>query len=582
MEYTKQDEILEKIKTFYKTLYSSRDETLTNVDLDDILTAVNIPKLNVNDASLLEKDITLEEAGIALKKMKNNKTPGPDGFTSEFYKFFWKDIGNFLIRSWKFAFETKELSTTQRQGVITILPKGDKPREFLKNWRPISLLNVSYKILSSILAERMKTVLSKLIHTDQKGFMSGRYISDNTRIIYDILQTTKEKNIPGMLLLVDFEKAFDSISWNFMYKCLNFFGFGQTYTAWIKLLYNNVKLCVIQSGIFYDFFNIERGCRQGDPISPYLFNLCVEILAIMIRENTSIKGIMIGDREYCLLQYADDTCLFLDGSEKSLKSALDLLFQFSKFSGLKPNIDKTQVVWIGNKIGSDERYCRNYKLNWNNSDFVALGITFSADISDIVTINFNTKLDKMRKEILQWSKRNLTTLGKITVVKTLILPKLTHLFFSLPSPKPDVLKDINDMFFSYIWNNKRDKVSRKQMIKDYGDGGCRMIDIYSYIKALKLTVFRRLITSDCDWAPLFSEICSCDVEKLVKFGDEYPLICSNKTSNNYWKEALLIVHEYIATIEKSVPSPIVNQFYTIPRFVSITKLFALKYSMKNA
>ena len=129
----------------------------------------------------------------------------------------------------------------------------------------------------------MKTVLSKLIHTDQKGFMSGRYISDNTRIIYDILQTTKDKNIPGMLLLVDFEKAFDSISWNFMYKCLNFFGFGQTYTAWIKLLYNNVKLCVIQSGIFSDFFNNERGCRQGDPMSPYLFNLCVEILAIMIR-----------------------------------------------------------------------------------------------------------------------------------------------------------------------------------------------------------------------------------------------------------------------------------------------------------
>ena len=111
------------------------------------------------------------------------------------------------------------------------------------------------------------------------------------------------------------------------------------------------------------------------------------------------------------------------------------------------------------------------------------------------------------------------------------------------------------MFFSYIWNNKRDKVSRKQMIKDYGDGGCRMIDIYSYIKALKLTVLRRLITSDCDWAPLFSEICSCDVEKLVKFGDEYPLICSNKTSNNYWKEALLILHEYISIIEKKCTEP---------------------------
>ena len=112
----------------------------------------------------MNSEITLTEAGKILKEMINNKPPGPDGFTTEFYKFFWRDIGTFLLPSWISAFETNELSQTQRQGIIAILPKGNKPREFLKNWRLISLLNVSYKILSGILAAILKSVLPFLIH----------------------------------------------------------------------------------------------------------------------------------------------------------------------------------------------------------------------------------------------------------------------------------------------------------------------------------------------------------------------------------------------------------------------------------
>ena len=119
------------------------------------------------------------------------------------------------------------MSITQQQGVITILPKPNKPREYLKNWRPISLLNVSYKILSSCIASRSKSVLHHLIHEDQKGFLSGRFIGENTRLTYNILQDCKSNNIPGMILIIDFEKAFDSISWKFINKVLDFFNFGE-------------------------------------------------------------------------------------------------------------------------------------------------------------------------------------------------------------------------------------------------------------------------------------------------------------------------------------------------------------------
>ena len=224
-------------------------------------------------SSKLEGLISYTEAAMALKVMKNNKSPGPDGYTVEFFKYFWKDIGDFLIRSLNCGFRKEELSITQKQGIITILPKANKQRKFLKNWRPISLINVSYKILSSCIANRIKLVLPYLIHEDQKGFLSGRYIGENTRITYDVLHAAKTNNIPGMLLIIDFEKAFDSISWNYMYKVLNFFKFGHDIKKWIQIINTDVNLCVIQSGFFSKFFKIERGCRQGDPASPYIFNL---------------------------------------------------------------------------------------------------------------------------------------------------------------------------------------------------------------------------------------------------------------------------------------------------------------------
>ena len=131
-----------------------------------------------------------------------------------------------MTRLINYAFKKGELSVTQRHGKITCIPKEGKSRQFLKNWRPISLLNVVYKIASGVIAKRLKSVISKIIDNDQTGFLEGRYIGENTRLVYDIMQYTEERNIPGMLFLIDFEKAFDSVTWTFMFKVLKFFGFG--------------------------------------------------------------------------------------------------------------------------------------------------------------------------------------------------------------------------------------------------------------------------------------------------------------------------------------------------------------------
>ncbi len=165
-----QKDILLEVKSFYVNLYSCRDKDQTDVDLDILLQEETVPKLDVAERDILEVPLTLSELSATLKLMKNDKSPGPDGYTVEFYKVFWSDLKCFILRSFLAGKDKGELSITQKQGVISIIPKGDKPREFLKNWRPISLLNVSYKLLSGCIAQRIKNVLDKLIHENQKGF----------------------------------------------------------------------------------------------------------------------------------------------------------------------------------------------------------------------------------------------------------------------------------------------------------------------------------------------------------------------------------------------------------------------------
>ena len=198
-----------------------------------------------------------------------------------------------------------------------------------------------------------------------------------------------------------------------------------------------------QGGNFSDSIKIHRGCRQGDPIASQIFIICAEILSLKLKSNTNIKGININEKEVKLSQFADDTSLILDGSEKSLSAAMLDITKFGNLSGLKMNFSKTQVIWIGSKKYSNDRLCPEHNLQWGLTKFNLLGIDFDVNLHNIPKIYFDKKLTRLKSIMTKWSKRNLTPFGKITIFKSLLISQMNHLFISLPNPDENFLQQLH-------------------------------------------------------------------------------------------------------------------------------------------
>ena len=490
---SKDREILYEAKTFYESLYSSRIDQGAGIIEDNIFFPEdNEIKLSYNQQMSCEGLLSSEECLESLKTMESGKSPGTDGLPAEFYKVFWNDVSTFLIDALNLSFSKGYLSISQRRGLITLLPKKNKPQQYLKNWRPITLLNCDYKIAAKAIATRLKKVLPYLIDNDQTGFLKGRFIGENIRLINSVIDYAEKQNIPGLLLFVDFEKAFDTLEWTFVEKTLSFYNFGASIKFWIKLFYNDITSCIQNNGWSSDFFQLGRGVRQGCPLSPYLFILCVEILANAIRNNDEIKGICILDSECKVSQYADDTTLILDGADNSVKHSLNLLDSFAELSGLKVNYEKTEALWIGSLCLQGRTIETNKNITWSFHKVKALGVWFSTIKEESAMLNFQEKSEKISKIIENWQFRRLTLLGKITVIKSLLASQLVYVLSPLPTPN-GYLKEINSLLYNFLWDGKGDKIKRTQMINDYTKGGLKMLDIVSFNNALKAKWVQRLL-----------------------------------------------------------------------------------------
>ena len=500
-------DISKEQNAFYEKLYQEQEVSIEDEEIikNFFIESETVPKLNEDMKIMCEGQITNEECKDAIKSMQNFKSPGTDGLQIEFYKIFWNDVSDLVLNSFKTSYSKQEMSISQKQSIITLLPKKDKDTKYLKNWRPISLLNTDYKIMTKCIANRLKKVLPHIIHSNQTGFLQNRYIGSNIRLLLDIIDYTEYENKPGLIFTVDFEKAFDSFSWKFLDKVLAYFNFGESFKTWINTFHTNISSCILNNGWSSEFFYIKRGARQGCPISPYLFLLCAEILGIGIRHSQTIKGIKIKEEMFIIAQFADDTQIILDGSSESLNETIKLLQNFEEISGLKVNFEKSELVKLGTLKGQNINMTKDIKIAEESFKVLGINIPINGNFKKLTDLNFKPAVQKIKNIINSWSKRSLTLIGKTVIIKTLILPQFLYQLTNLPSPPNEMMNEIDDTIFKFLWDGKRAKIKRSQLYLDSSKGGLGIPNIFAYSHSLKIKWLKYLLDSSFigDWKRLF-------------------------------------------------------------------------------
>ena len=472
---------------FYERLY-----TASNYDdsHDQIFLTNLVPKITEDERMLCENEINLNELTTCLRKMKLNKTPGTDGLTVEFYLYFWDDIKILVHESLIYALQCKRLSCDQKRGILRLIPKKGKDLTHIKNWRPISLLNTDYKILAHVLSNRLQSVLPNIISIDQSGYIKNRSISTNIRSIFDVIDHVENNNLSSLLVFIDFEKAFDKLNWTFIQKALKQFGFGPILREWVQILYTDIESCIINNGVTTKYFKIKSGIRQGCPLSALLFVIAVELLTISIKNNNLIKGFKLGNKTFKITQLADDTTLFLNDIP-SLKEALNLLTKFKNTSGLKLNESKTEVLQIGIPLTLNYSL---YKLRWEKERIYALGTWFYKDNKSSIKHTYEDRLELLATILNSWSRRKLTWLGKITVLKTMCISKINYAISTIETPDW-FIERAKSLFNTFLWGGKPARIKINVMCNDYPNGGLRMTNLNQYIKAQKISCIKRLLTN---------------------------------------------------------------------------------------
>ena len=304
------------------------------------------------------------------------------------------------------------LGYSQRKGIITLIFKNGE-RENLQNWRPITLLNIDYKLITTVLANRLQKVLHILINEDQVGYVKGRRGTDVARLIQDVIDFANTQPAEWCLFFVDFHKAFDTLEWNFIQNCLKAYGFKAGFVKWVALIYTEIFNKVILNGWLTDNIFPSRGVRQGCPLSALLFILAIEMIAIKLRDTELIQGISVGqaNKEIKIAQLADDMTLFVK-NKKSAHIALEMIDDFGEKSGVKLNKDKTKALWLGK--GNPSHIVLD--IPWADSFVKSLGIYFSRHTKISNDLNWSEERILKIKRILDlWKGRYLTYKGKIVM-----------------------------------------------------------------------------------------------------------------------------------------------------------------------
>ena len=296
------EEIKEQAASYYSWLYSPKETS--NLHKEELLNKMRQKQIPRGIAERAEGRITTEQVRQAIRKTGNDKAPGPDGLPGEFYKAYEEIVARPLKEALREAKEEGSLAPTMMEGDMILIYKKKDPKD-IRNYRPITLLNTDYKILTKILASKMKWMCEASISHSQKGFVPGRQITDLTRQLYLLQDYVEAKDQEALLVLLDMEKAFDRCSWSFLQESMKAAGIGEEMRHWVSMLYNQhipPRRRIKVNGESSPEFELGSGVAQGCPLSPLLFLFIAEPLTRLVMQDEELKGVKIGGYTHKIAQ----------------------------------------------------------------------------------------------------------------------------------------------------------------------------------------------------------------------------------------------------------------------------------------
>uniref|UniRef100_A0A8C5Q236 Reverse transcriptase domain-containing protein n=1 Tax=Leptobrachium leishanense TaxID=445787 RepID=A0A8C5Q236_9ANUR len=454
---TRPDEILQEFVRYYTDLYNGRDETQTPDLLPriaDYLRDNVARRLSKAQAASLEDPILQEELAATLKHIKNNKCPGPDGFSAEYYKTFAKTLSSPMLTIFNATREGSKFSHHTLAATITVIPKPDKDLTECKHFRPISLLNADVKNLARILADRLKKFLPLLIRADQVGFVPGREARDATTRVLNAIALPSGAGQGLLLLSMDAEKAFDRVGWPFLLQTLEAFSLHAHFLHWIRSLYDSPTARVRVNGALSASFP-----RQGCPLSPLLFALFLEPFLEAIRRDDRIQGIQGAKHTHKVSAYADDLLFLLPHPRTSMPHLLEHFKIFGELSGYKINNDKSNMLSLDMST-TDVSFARShFPFQWCTSWLKYLGIWISHTQEGTYKHNYGQLLQDFRLNLSSWTHLPISWLGRVSVLKMNVMPRLLYTLQALPILLPrSFFKELDSIFLAFIWSKGRPRV----------------------------------------------------------------------------------------------------------------------------